>query len=80
MERGIQKQAPLGECKSRALTQGSIGPSLIAQTTTTGIVGTVTDPAGALVPDADVTARNLDTGEVCTTKSSSRGGFVFTEL
>jgi hypothetical protein len=33
-----------------------------AQITTATIVGTVTDPGGASVPNASITARNADTG------------------
>ncbi|PYS51449.1 MAG: TonB-dependent receptor [Acidobacteria bacterium] len=34
----------------------------VAQVTTATIVGTITDPGGAAVPGAQVTARNVDTG------------------
>jgi hypothetical protein len=48
-----------------------------AQTAATGaIAGTVTDAAGAVVPDATVTATDVRTGEVRTAKSSSGGAFV----
>ncbi len=36
--------------------------AVMGQVTTATIVGTVTDPGGAIVPGAQVTARNLDTG------------------
>jgi Carboxypeptidase regulatory-like domain/TonB-dependent Receptor Plug Domain len=49
-------------------------PSLIAQTAATGaLTGTVTDPSGGVVPNATVTATNLDTGQARTTKTASDG-------
>src|SRR5690242_12897188 len=48
-----------------------------AQTAATGaIAGTVTDPAGAVVPGASVTATDTRTGEVRTASSSASGAFV----
>ena len=40
---------------------------------TASISGTVSDPTGAVVPGAAVTARNTDTGIITTTKSNSDG-------
>src|SRR5271155_534205 len=57
-----------------------VGIPVYAQTTTADIVGTVTDSTGAVVPNADVTARNLGTGDVRTTKTGSRGDYVFPAL
>src|SRR5437763_12736786 len=49
-------------------------PSLIAQTASTGaLTGTITDPSGAVVPNATVTATNLDTGQARTAKTGSDG-------
>ena len=50
---------------------------LLAQTTisTGSIVGTVTDPSGAVVSDAKVTIRNKGTSNVISTTSSSAGTF-----
>jgi len=44
------------------------------------IVGTVTDPNGAGVPDAKVTVTNLDSGEVRELKTTSEGNFTVPEL
>ena len=44
------------------------------------INGTVVDPSGAAVPDADVTLKSLDTGAVSTGKSTSEGYFRFSLL
>jgi hypothetical protein len=52
--------------------------SLPAQNLTTGALsGTVTDPSGASVPDADVTARNDATGEARQTKTNDSGQYTF---
>ncbi len=45
----------------------------VAQVTTATIVGTVTDPGGATVPGAQVTARNVDTGLTRTVTSGEDG-------
>jgi Carboxypeptidase regulatory-like domain len=49
-----------------------------AQTANTGLVfGTVTDPAGAVVPDAKVQLNNTDTNETKETNTNSAGQFTF---
>lgn len=47
----------------------------VAQITTATIVGTVSDPGGAAVPNASVTARNADTGLTRTVTSGDDGGY-----
>jgi hypothetical protein len=47
----------------------------VAQITTATIVGTATDPNGAPVPAASVTARNRDTGLTRTVTSGEDGGY-----
>jgi len=55
--------------------------SMSAQTLTTGdITGTVTDATGAVVPNAPVSARNVGTGAVVNSSSSSNGSFRFSLL
>jgi hypothetical protein len=54
--------------------------SLIAQTETGQISGTVTDPSGAIVPNAKVTVTNVGTGQARTANSSSSGQYAFTNL
>jgi hypothetical protein len=44
------------------------------------ILGTVTDPSGAVVPDVTVTVRNLGTNAVRTVTTGSSGAFVVTGL
>jgi hypothetical protein len=51
-----------------------------AQTMTANVVGTVTDPGGALVPTASVTIRSLDTGEARTTATNGSGDYAFNLL
>src|SRR6202012_1216446 len=44
------------------------------------IVGTVTDPSGAAVPNVKVTATSIETGLVSTATSSDSGAYVIPEL
>jgi protocatechuate 3,4-dioxygenase beta subunit len=51
------------------------------QTATTGIVlGTVTDPAGGVVPDAKVDLTNTATNELRTAQANSAGQYVFPNI
>lgn len=54
--------------------------ALYAQTQTGGISGTVTDPAGAVVPGATLTLTNLDTNEARSQTSNDLGAFTFPAL
>src|SRR5499427_5466209 len=54
--------------------------SLIAQTFRGTILGTVTDPTGAVVAGASVKVRNVDTGLERTTTSSADGSYSIPEL
>jgi hypothetical protein len=53
---------------------------LNAQVTTADIVGTVTDPGGAAVPNGTATVTNIATGQIQTTHVSNEGAFTFTLL
>ena len=55
-------------------------PALYAQVDTGQIAGTITDPSGATIADAQVTARNTGTNEVRTAKSGGNGTFSFPTL
>ncbi|HEX8175770.1 MAG TPA: TonB-dependent receptor [Pyrinomonadaceae bacterium] len=55
-------------------------PSVFAQSDSGSITGTVTDPTGAVVPNAKVTATNLTTGEVRETTTSDQGTYTLPEL
>jgi len=51
-----------------------------AQTATTSLRGTITDPKGAVVQDAVVTLNNQATGYSRTTKSGNNGVYQFLEV
>lgn len=55
-------------------------PLASAQKTTGTITGTITDPSGAVVPDATVTVVNENTGATRTATSNEQGSFSFPEL
>ncbi len=64
-----------------AALAGPLVPKANAQTAgTASIVGTVTDPAGAVVPDAEVTLKNVDTGATRTLQTGTSGLFAFPYL
>jgi hypothetical protein len=58
-------------CGCAALAQVDISAKLL---------GTVSDPTGAVVPGAHVSARNQQTGRVLAVESDERGDFVFASL
>ncbi len=49
--------------------------ALWAQTATGRIVGTVTDPTGALIPGASITVTNVDTQVAYETLTNERGAY-----
>jgi len=55
-------------------------PSFAQSITSGDIAGTVTDPSGAVVPNAKVTATNDNTGAVHTTNSNGEGFYRFSFL
>ena len=63
------------------LVAAVIAPSLMAQSLVSGdLTGTVTDPSGAVVPNAQVTAKNAATGATRTTNSNASGAYRFALL
>lgn len=61
-----------------ALAVSAVFPAAsYAQVLYGSLVGTVTDPSGAAVPSATVTATNKQTGQVRTTETNSAGGYTF---
>jgi hypothetical protein len=65
---------------SLALLTLSLSPAALAQQPTGGIEGTVTDPQGAVVPNATVTARQISTNQTRTTTTNDEGRFSFAQL
>ena len=55
-------------------------PSVFGQATFGNISGTVTDPAGAAIPNAQVTITDTERGEVLQTKTNSSGNYSQTHL
>src|ERR1039458_10686451 len=56
------------------------GTRLVAQTYTGSIVGNVTDPSGAGVPDTTMTAKNVNTGITRSIKSDAEGSYRIGDL
>src|SRR5215210_1139973 len=57
-----------------ALLMAAMSALAFAQSTTTGAIGIiVTDPTGAVVPEASVTVRNVETSKEATAKTDSEG-------
>lgn len=55
-------------------------PALPQSATTGALTGTVTDPSGAIIAGASVTATNLATGQVRDTKTDANGFYRFSSL
>ncbi len=53
----------------------AIPMAAVAQVTTATIVGTTSDPSGSIVPGAQVTARNVDTGLTRSVTSGEDGNY-----
>lgn len=59
----------------------SVGPATYAQTSATGaLTGTVTDPSGAVIAGATVTATNVGTGQTRTVTTDANGAYRFSLL
>ena len=56
------------------------GTRALAQSDTSSISGTVTDPTGAVVPNARVMVRNDSTGQTRSVNSNSVGAYTVTNL
>src|SRR5258708_39201550 len=52
----------------------------LAQQVSATLFGTVTDPAGAVIPDAKITALNPANGRTTTATTQNDGGYVFSYL
>ncbi len=84
-------QAEHGGTKSKRTLRNIALPALLmaslmgnhdihAQSAFGNLAGSVTDPSGAVVPGAKITAKNEATGEVFTTVSSSAGDYRFGDV
>src|SRR5262245_4589430 len=63
------------------LVAAVIAPSLMAQSLVSGdLTGTVTDPSGAVVPNAQVTVKNTATGATRTAATNASGAYRFALL
>ncbi|HUX43168.1 MAG TPA: carboxypeptidase regulatory-like domain-containing protein [Terracidiphilus sp.] len=63
------------------ITLCALAVSALAQVVITStIVGTVTDPQGAVIPNANVTLRNVDTGVQWTAATDGSGAYQFPNL
>src|SRR5580658_8199019 len=58
----------------------TLAPLAVAQTFRGSINGTITDPSGAVVPGAKVTATDVATSTVRDTVSSGGGEFLFSDI
>src|SRR5215469_9434777 len=58
----------------------ALAPSAFGQAISGNLTGTVTDPSGAAINNATVTATNDATGQRVSTVSSGTGGYLFTNL
>src|SRR5262249_1851711 len=54
--------------------------TIYAQTEVARIIGTVTDPSGAVIPAATITVRNEINGQVRQLSSNEQGSYVATQL
>ncbi|HEY6232085.1 MAG TPA: TonB-dependent receptor [Pyrinomonadaceae bacterium] len=55
-------------------------PAAFSQGSTGRLIGTVTDPGGAVIPGATVTVKDTQTGREVTTTASGEGNFAFAQL
>jgi hypothetical protein len=63
-----------------ALTMVLVGGLSFAQLPTATILGTVRDSSGAIIPGVNVTAKDVDTGQVRSTVSAADGSYRFSAL
>src|SRR3977135_4173580 len=74
------KPCLLALCVVFLLLAGGCISTLVGQGLTGQISGTISDPSGAAVADADVQVTNTETGQTRSAKSDNQGYFVFTQL
>src|SRR5579875_1474780 len=70
----------LGVLLIAVLMFGVLTRHALAQADQGAITGFVTDPTGAVIPNAQVTLTNVDTALTLTTKTDSSGNYVFSPI
>jgi hypothetical protein len=84
--RGIEHTMPSGLAAKLCTFVGATVISLLfalplqGQVGTADVLGTVTDPSGAVILNAQVTIRNVDTGEIRNTVTSNTGDYTISAL
>ena len=63
-----------------ALTIVNCLPCAGQSMTSSALTGTVSDATGAVVPDAHVTATDVDSGAIRTTRSGAEGRYLFAQV
>ena len=58
----------------------ALAPAAMAQESSAGITGKVTDPSSAPIPNAAVTARDVDRGTVWKSETNAEGMYNFVRL
>lgn len=57
-----------------------VSSPVLAQVNTADLHGTITDPSGAVIADAEIKIQTLDTGLVRTARTNENGGYTFLAL
>ncbi len=73
----LSRPAPYLHLAAAALALAVLAPGLLAQTTTGTVFGTITDQAGAVVPNAKVTLTDEHTGITHTVPTNGSGNYTF---
>jgi hypothetical protein len=79
-QRAIAKCAGLASLVALAIGLGQPARFANAQSSSSSVIGIVTDPAGAIIPDATVILKNADTNAERKTVSNASGNYFFTNV
>ena len=83
MSRGMKKVSPMSFAWLFALCgllAGPMAPTAMAQEVSASVTGVVTDPSGAVIVNAAVTARDLDRGSVYLTQTNEAGIYFYPRI
>jgi len=69
-----------GLCAILSLSSGMVAPRAAAQATTGSITGQVVDSSGAVIPHADITATEINSGVKFTGRSNAVGDYVVLDM